>query len=399
MSDKTTDQDIINDAEVSGDEKDATMTDTTTGTDDTNASDANAVQFSVVFDDDDATDIAVGTDDVASVAIDDAATADNVADDTATDDAEPSDAVDAADDTDASTANNDHDDDHRDQADASSDDVAAANAARVNETLALGRTGTTTKVTATAAAPETVAEHTSLRLSERLDKELRGNHADKVLKSYPSLALNKVTVTDGKTGHNTLDRVSADFYARHIYAIEVDGDDERVALLSVMTGLMRPTDGAVMNKSLNVLEIEPGELRGHRLGVMPQRYAVREDLSAEQNVRYAMDASGRTFLKPKPVIARELLAKVGFDVDTPNMPVGKLPLVQQRLVAIARAISCDAEVIIADEPTGGLDADDSVTVLKALIALTRDKDPKRCVIVLTDDPEVAEVTERTTHLD
>ncbi|NEG72688.1 ATP-binding cassette domain-containing protein [Bifidobacterium ramosum] len=369
-----------------------TTADATTDAGDTN--DANAVQFSVVFDDDDATDITVDTDvdDVASVALGDAADADD------TDDADvPSAEAPSDDDTDDDASVEPAASD--DQADASSDDVAAANAARVNETLALGRTDESAKVTATAAAPETVAEHTSLRLSERLDKELRGNHADKVLKSYPSLALNKVTVTDGKTGHNTLDRVSADFYARHIYAIEVDSDDERVALLSVMTGLMRPTDGAVMNKSLNVLEIEPGELRGHRLGVMPQRYAVREDLSAEQNVRYAMDASGRTFLKPKPVIARELLAKVGFDVDTPNMPVGKLPLVQQRLVAIARAISCDAEVIIADEPTGGLNADDSVTVLKALIALTRDKDPKRCVIVLTDDLEVAEVTERTTHLD
>ncbi|NEG88770.1 ATP-binding cassette domain-containing protein [Bifidobacterium aerophilum] len=213
------------------------------------------------------------------------------------------------------------------------------------------------------------------------------------MRSYPSLALNKVTLTDAKTGHNTLDRVSADCYAGHIYAFKVESDDERVALLSVMTGMLRPTDGAVMNKSLNVLEIEPGELRGHRLGIVPQRYAVRDDLNAEQNVLYAMDASGRTFLKPKPVAARELLQKVGFDSETPNAAVGKLPALQQRLVAIARAISCDAEVIIADEPTGGLDADDSVVVLKTLIGLTHG-DPKRCVIVITGDDEVAEVAER-----
>ena len=60
-------------------------------------------------------------------------------------------------------------------------------------------------------------------------------------------------------------------------------------------------------------------------------------MSAERNLVYAMDASGRTFLKPKPVIARELLHKVHFDVDTPNAPVGKLDVVEQRRVAIARA--------------------------------------------------------------
>lgn len=273
------------------------------------------------------------------------------------------------------------------------DTVAADNAAKVAQTLSLG--GKTTQPNAAdAKAAQPAKEPAALRLSERLDKELRANAADKVLmRSYPSLALNKVTLTDAKTGHNTLDRVSADCYAGHIYAFKVESDDERIALLSVMTGMLRPTDGAVMNKSLNVLEIEPGELRGHRLGIVPQRYAVRDDLNAEQNVLYAMDASGRTFLKPKPVAARELLQKVGFDSETPNAAVGKLPALQQRLVAIARAISCDAEVIIADEPTGGLDADDSVVVLKTLIGLTHG-DPKRCVIVITGDDEVAEVAER-----
>lgn len=279
---------------------------------------------------------------------------------------------------------------------AQQDHVAADNAAKVAQTLSLSSTATAG--TSVDKAPVETKAPTSLRLSERLDKELGSDAADKVLlKAYPSLALNKVTVTDTKTGHNTLDRVSADCYAGHTYAFKVESDDERVALLSVMTGMMRPNDGAVMNKSLNVLEIEPGELRGHRLGVIPQRYAVRDDLSAERNVLYAMDASGRTFLKPKPVIARELLKRVGFDSETPNTAVGKLPVLQQRLVAIARAISCDAEVIIADEPTGGLDSDGSVAVLKTLIALTHG-DPKRCVIIVTGDDEVAEVAEHVTYV-
>ncbi|MCH9275450.1 ATP-binding cassette domain-containing protein [Bifidobacterium amazonense] len=385
----------------------AAESDKATADADTTDAAAQNVQFSIVFDDDDDDADAsenASADDDETIAVDIAnvsetlASAVNATDraDGTNDDVDVD--ADKSDDTIADGAN--------DSVDATIGDVAgvaAANAARVNETLALGKKqDATSQAIAEAdhanAAGGASADDQSLRLSVRLDKELKaGREDDKLLKAYPSLALNKVTLTDRKSGHNTLDRVSASFYKGHLYAIRVDGDDERVALLGLVTGLTRPTDGAVMNKSLNVLEIDPGELLGHRFGLIPQRYAVRDDLNAEQNVLYAMDASGRTFLKPKPVLARELLMRVGFDADTPNVPAGKLPEVQKRLVAIARAISCDAEVIIADEPTGGLDADDSVTVLKTLLSLTRGDD-KRCVVVLTSDDEVAEVAEHVTYL-
>ena len=106
-----------------------------------------------------------------------------------------------------------------------------------------------------------------------------------------------------------------------------------------------------------------------------------------------MDASNRNFLKPKPVIARELLAKVGFSEATSGVAVGTLPLVQQRLVAIARAISTEAEVLILYEPTRGLNADDEVTVFAALAKLAHTGDPKHCVIVLTASREIAEAAD------
>lgn len=333
---------------------------------------ADEVRFSIVFDDDD----------------DEAPAATEV---------DAADGADAADDAGAQTASAAADEPAEPAAapESVSDEAAAANAARVNETLALNAKAAAK--TAQPAVESAAAEPAAMRLSARLDKELNRTEDKVLLRSYPTLAFKKVTLTDPKTGHNTLDRVDASFYAGHTYAIRVESDDERVALLSVMTGMMRPTDGAVMNKSLNVLEIEPGELRAHRLGIIPQRYALRDDLSAEKNVLYAMDASGRTFLKPKPVIARELLHYVHFDTETPNAPVGKLPVVQQRLVAIARAMACEAEIVIADEPTGGLDMDDSVTVMRTLLSLTH-ADPKRCVILITGDDEVAEVAESVLDL-
>ena len=119
---------------------------------------------------------------------------------------------------------------------------------------------------------------------------------------------------------------------------------------------------------------------GHRIGFIPQRFAVRGDLDAEGNVLYAMDASNR-------------------EEVTSGLPVGKMSALDQRRVAIARALSCEAEVIIADEPTAGLSRDDAAVVLGLLKKAKRDEDRKRAIIVVTDNPEVADQMEHCAELE
>ena len=251
-------------------------------------------------------------------------------------------------------------------------EVTERNAARVNETLRLAKTDHKDAL-AEHAEPQGEAAEPTMTLASRIDRVLVGGGSDDILlKTYPTFALNKVTVAGPKGKVNILDGANFFCYSGHAYA---------------------PASGTVMNKSANIVELEPVELRGHRLGIVPQLHAVQPKLDAEQNVLYAMNASNRNFLKPKPVIARELLAKVGFSEATSGVAVGTLPLVQQRLVAIARAISTEAEVLILDEPTRGLNADDEVTVFAALAKLAHTGDPKHCVIVLTASRELAEAAD------
>lgn len=398
---------------------DATADTATESPDATGASDSttvpDSVQFSIVFDDGDDSDAIVI--DAADAEIDTTAEADTtVATDGSAEEApaddekpgddtqdaaaqEPASAGSIADNTSADTGDADTGTTAADTANENLD-VAAANASKVNETLKLSTRGKTAgdgqkKTRAGRVTVASASVDPAMRLSSRIDKELKRSKADSIrLKSYPTFSMNKVTVTDKKSGRHVLDRMNQAFYAGHVYSVLLP-DNDRVlheTLMGVMSGIIRPHDGNVMNKSANLLELEPGEVRGHRLGLVPQQYAVRDDMSAERNLVYAMDASGRTFLKPKPVIARELLHKVHFDVDTPNAPVGKLDVVEQRRVAIARAIACEAEVLIADEPTGGLNDDDSVEILQLLTSLTHG-DPKRCVIILTESEAVANIAE------
>lgn len=379
---------------------DATADTATESPDAAGASDSttvpDSVQFSIVFDDDGDDSDAIVID-AADAEIDTAAEADTTvvtdgsAEEAPADDEKPEDDTQDAAAQEPVSADNTADENL---------DVAAANASKVNETLKLSTGGKTAGdgQKKTKAGKVTVASASvdpAMRLSSRIDKELKRSKADSIrLKSYPTFSMNKVTVTDKKSGRHVLDCMTQAFYAGHVYSVLLP-DNDRVlheTLMGVMSGIIRPHDGNVMNKSANLLELEPVEVRGHRLGLVPQQYAVRDDMSAERNLVYAMDASGRTFLKPKPVIARELLHKVHFDVDTPNAPVGKLDVVEQRRVAIARAIACEAEVLIADEPTGGLNDDDSVEILQLLTSLTHG-DPKRCVIILTESEAVANIAE------
>lgn len=399
---------------------DATVDTATESPDAAGASDSttvpDSVQFSIVFDDDGDDSDAIVID-AADAEIDTTAEADTTvatdgsAEEAPADDENPGDDTQDAAAQEPASADNTADNTSADTGDADTGttaagtadenlDVAAANASKVNETLKLSTGGKTAgdSQKKTRAGRVTVASASvdpAMRLSSRIDKELKRSKADSIrLKSYPTFSMNKVTVTDKKSGRHVLDRMTQAFYAGHVYSVLLPDNDRMLheTLMGVMSGIIRPHDGNVMNKSANLLELEPGEVRGHRLGLVPQQYAVRDDMSAERNLVYAMDASGRTFLKPKPVIARELLHKVHFDVDTPNAPVGKLDVVEQRRVAIARAIACEAEVLIADEPTGGLNDDDSVEILQLLTSLTHG-DPKRCVIILTESEAVANIAE------
>lgn len=350
-----------------------------------NASSADSIEsidFTVVYDDDNA--------DIEIAANNNAATADDVNDgDTAA--AASNDTADAAETADA--ANN--------AADTTNDDpdVAANNANQVKETLALRSSDEPTALE----SHEMVKADSATSVSSQLDREIK-HHRKKdafFFKANPTFALDHVTVTNRKTGRNILDDLSLSFHAGATHAVLVDAEDreQHQALLATMVGMVRTDRGNVMHKSTNLSDVEPVEMLGHRIGFIPQRFAFRPDLDAESNVLYAMDASNRNFLKPKPVIARELLKSVGFDEVTSGLAVSEVSELNQRRVAIARVLSCEAEVIIADEPTAGLNADDAAVVLDLLKKFKRDADRKRAIIVVTTNPEVADAMEHSVELD
>lgn len=348
-----------------------------------------SVQFSVVIDD---------TADDADLDTADTATADETGDA-----AESADEQAAHADADAQAENA-----NADAENASKATLDATAAAPASDKTAAGNTA---KPKISAAAPHTRSARTvahadtATRASSHIDRELR-QRRHITLKAYPSFAFNNVILSNRKTGRDVLDNISMDCYIGRTYAIMVDPDDaeQRAGFMAVASGMVFPTSGRVMLKSSDLASFDPAEARAHRLGVVPQRYAIRDDLDAIANLVYTMDASGRNFLQPKPDIARDLLDQTGFgdgsDLAVENYealvhtPAGKLREIDRRRLAIARAICCEAEVLLLDEPTGGLDKEGATTILDLLNKLAhpnrRTADSGRCVIIVTDNDDVAD---------
>lgn len=228
--------------------------------------------------------------------------------------------------------------------------------------------------------------------AKHIDHEIRHKDAFK-FKAYPVLALKHASYAPDRKGGDVLHDVSMEFYSRKTHAVLVDAESEHAAVMGLLSGLMRPTDGKVMFKSQDLLELMPQEYRGHFVGIVSQKYALLPYLSAVENIVMAMEASGRNFLKAKPILAAELLENVGFPDEKNDVRVTDLLEVDRRKAAIARALACEPAVILTDEPTGQLGDDGRDEVLKLLRSLTRKDD--HCVVIVTENRDLAKSCDYT----
>ena len=200
---------------------------------------------------------------------------------------------------------------------------------------------------------------------------------------YPVLSLKHVDCTRKVQGRpeQILDDVDLEFQRRRIYSVETTTPSGRAALMALMTGLRAPTQGSVLFRGTDLRQLLASDYRGHQIGAIFGTDALRRDLTAVQNLVYTMEASGRTFLGPKDNLARQLLDEVGFPERLQDKLTADLGHLDFRLASVARALCCECDVLIADEPTEGLEPSDWDTLLATLKRVSRRHDC--AVIILT----------------
>jgi putative ABC transport system ATP-binding protein len=170
----------------------------------------------------------------------------------------------------------------------------------------------------------------------------------------------------------------------------------KTTLLSILGCLMTPTEGMVRVRGRPTTGLDPEGLAGIRrdhIGFIFQSYHLFPTLSAEDNVRLALDVRGERLQRKA---ARDVLGMVGLAHKARAFP-RELSGGEQQRVAIARAIVGKPSAILADEPTGALDAENGKAIMTLLADIA--KDQSRGVLVVTHDPRILPFASRIVHIE
>ena len=177
-------------------------------------------------------------------------------------------------------------------------------------------------------------------------------------------------------GKAVLQNVSAELETGKMYAILGPSGSGKTTLLSLLGGLDVPTQGSVLFDGEDIAAKGLEHHRRNHISLIFQSYNLIDYMTPVENVRLTAKLD-----------AAPILERLGLEQDEITRNVLKLSGGQQQRVAIARALASDAPVILADEPTGNLDADtaEEITAILKESAHTFGK----CVVVVTHSGEIA----------
>ena len=172
----------------------------------------------------------------------------------------------------------------------------------------------------------------------------------------------------------------------------------KTTLLNLIAGIDRPTSGNIFVAGTNLATLSEAQLarwRSRNIGFIFQFYNLIPVLSAVENVELPLLL---THLSKSQRRERALTAlKVVGLADRASHYPRQLSGGQEQRVAIARAIVTDPKVLVADEPTGDLDAKSAEEILNLMETLNRDF--KKTIVMVTHDPRAAHKAHTQKHLD
>jgi putative ABC transport system ATP-binding protein len=172
----------------------------------------------------------------------------------------------------------------------------------------------------------------------------------------------------------------------------------KTTLLNLIAGIDKPTSGDVEVSGINVGQLSESQLadyRSHNVGFIFQFYNLIPVLTATENVALPLLLT-RLSKQERRERATTALKVVGLADRADHYP-RQLSGGQEQRVAIARAFVTDPKVLVADEPTGDLDATSATEILELMETLNQEF--KKTIVMVTHDPRAAERAHTQHHLE
>ena len=202
----------------------------------------------------------------------------------------------------------------------------------------------------------------------------------------------------GKQEIPVLDGIDLDIQEGSFEALMGPSGSGKTTLLNLIAGIDKPTQGRVIVAGSDITPLGEDELarwRNRSIGFVFQFYNLLPVLSAVENVELPLLLTNlsKSERRQRAVTALNI---VGLGDRLDHLP-RQLSGGQEQRVGIARAIVADPLLIVADEPTGDLDAKAAEEVLELFATLNRDF--KKTIIMVTHDPKAAAHAKRIIHLE
>lgn len=205
------------------------------------------------------------------------------------------------------------------------------------------------------------------------------------------LILDHISYKYRKAEKDVLKDVNCRFSGGEMAAVTGPSGSGKTTLLSILAGLDEPSGGTVQKDGQDVLVMDRDLWRRKEVSVIFQSFQLFPLLTVLENVMFPLELNGVSG-KEAEGQAKENLKLVGIAPEKFRRFPANLSGGEQQRVAIARSLSGGAKILLADEPTGNLDEENTENIISVFRRLAHEMG--YCVVVVTHDPEIAAVSDK-----